>query len=60
VEAEVLAACREDPRTLDDLVRLLELPIAEVAIALARLERAGWVREAGGWFEPVVSWSAQG
>jgi DNA processing protein len=60
VEAAVLAACRDDPRTLDDLVRLLELPIAEAAIALARLERAGWVRESGGWFEPVVSWSAPG
>ena len=29
--------------------------IAEAAMALARLERTGWVREAGGWFEPVVS-----
>ena len=28
-------------------------------MALARLERAGWVRETGGWFEAVVSWSDQ-
>ena len=55
VEAEVLAACREDPRTLDEIVVGLDLPIAEAAMALARLERTGWVREAGGWFEPVVS-----
>lgn len=59
VEADVLAACREDPRTLDEVVSVLELPITEAAIALARLERAGWIREAGGWFEPVVSWSGQ-
>jgi hypothetical protein len=31
--------------------------MADAAMALARLERAGWVRETGGWFEPVVSWS---
>ena len=35
----------------------LGLPITEAAMALARLERSGWVREAGGWFEAVVSWS---
>ena len=55
LEADVLAACRDDPRTLDEIVVGLDLPIAEAAMALARLERAGWVREAGGWFEPVVS-----
>jgi DNA processing protein len=60
VEADVLAACREDPRTLDEVVSVLSLPITEAAIALARLERTGWIREAGGWFEPVVSWSGQG
>ena len=54
-EADVLAACRDDPRTLDEIVVGLDLPIAEAAMALARLERTGWVREAGGWFEPVVS-----
>jgi DNA processing protein len=57
VEAAVLAACRDDPRTLDDIVVALGLPISEAAMALARLERAGWLRESGGWFEPVVSWS---
>ena len=57
VEADVLAACRDDPRTLDDVVRALALPMADAAMALARLERTGWVRESGGWFEPVVSWS---
>jgi DNA processing protein len=59
VEADVLAACRDDPRTLDDVVVALDLPVATAAMALARLERAGWVRDSGGWFEPVVSWSAQ-
>jgi DNA processing protein len=56
MEADVLAACRRDACTLDEIVVGLDLPIAEAAMALARLERAGWVREAGGWFEPVGSW----
>jgi DNA processing protein len=55
LEADVLAACRDDPRTLEEIVVGLDLPIADAAMALARLERTGWVREAGGWFEPVVS-----
>jgi DNA processing protein len=59
VEADVLAACRDDPRTLDDVVVALDLPVATAAMALARLERSGWLRDSGGWFEPVVSWSAQ-
>jgi DNA processing protein len=57
VEAAVLAACRDDPCTLDDVVSALALPMTDAAMALARLERTGWVRESGGWFEPVVSWS---
>ena len=57
LEATVLARCQLEPATLDELVVELELPIAEVAMALARLERAGWVREATGWFEVVGSWS---
>jgi DNA processing protein len=59
VEAAVLAACRDDPRTLDGVVTALALPMADAAMALARLERTGWVRESGGWFEPVVSWSGR-
>ena len=42
VEADVLAACRDDPRTLDDLVVLLGLSMTDAAMALARLERTGW------------------
>ncbi len=56
-QAAVLERCRRDPCTLDDVVSALGLPIAEAAMALAHLERAGWVRQAGGWFEPVTSWA---
>jgi DNA processing protein len=54
-EARVLERCRSDPCTLDDIVADLGLPIAAAAITLARLERSGWVRESGGWFEEVRS-----
>ncbi len=56
VDAEVLARCRRDPCTLEEVVVDLHLPMADAAMTLARLERTGWVQEAGGWFEPVVSW----
>ena len=41
LEADVLDRCRRDPCTLDDVVSALGLPIAEAAMALARLERTG-------------------
>jgi DNA processing protein len=54
-EATVLDRCRADPCTLDDIVADLGMPINQAAMTLARLERSGWVREVGGWFEEVVS-----
>jgi DNA processing protein len=53
-EARVLDRCRANPCTLDDVVADVGLSLTEAAITLARLERSGWVREAGGWFEEVV------
>ena len=57
VEAGVLARCRRDPSTIEELVVELDLSLSEAAVAVARLERSGWVREAGGWFEAVGAWS---
>jgi DNA processing protein len=54
-EARVLERCRTDPCTLDDVVAEFGMSITEAAMTLARLERSGWVREAGGWFEEVGS-----
>ncbi len=56
VEATVLERCRRDPCTLNDVVTDLELDLSEAAMAVARLERTGWVRESGGWFEAVGTW----
>lgn len=55
VEAAVLDRCRADPCTLDHVVDELGLSVTEAAMSLARLERSGWVRESGGWFEQVVA-----
>jgi DNA processing protein len=55
VQQQVLDACRDGAASLDALVITTGLPIHEVALAAARLERDGWLVEAGGWFEPAGS-----
>ncbi len=56
-EAAVLDRCRADACTLDTIVAELGFTITDAAMTLARLERSGWVRESGGWFEEVTSCS---
>jgi DNA processing protein len=56
LEADVLACVQRDPCPLDTVVAALRVPLLDAAMAVARLERAGWVREAGGWFEAVGPW----
>lgn len=56
VELAVIERCRSVPCTLDALVDELDLPLPDAAMIVARLERSGWVRQAGGWFEAVGPW----
>lgn len=58
LEADVLARCRSAPCTLETVVAELGLDLPDAAMAVARLERSGWVRQAGGWFEAVGPWGA--
>lgn len=51
VRQRVLDACRAEPLTLDAIALTTGLPVHEAAWAAARLERDGWLAEAGGWFE---------
>ena len=51
----VLDACSAEPANLDMIVTATGLPITDAALAAARLEQAGWLAEAGGWFEPTAS-----
>lgn len=55
IQAAVLAACEERPSTLDMIVATTGCSVLDVALAAARLEQAGWLLEAGGWFEPATS-----
>ena len=55
VDRDVVEQCRADPRTLDDVASSFGLALCEAAMTLARLERAGWLREVGGWFEAIWS-----
>jgi len=55
VDRAVVEQCRVDPRTLDEIAASSGLALCEAAMTLARLERAGWIREIGGWFEAIWS-----
>lgn len=44
-----------EPRTIDGVALALGLSLVEVAMGLARLEVAGWVTQADGWFECMGS-----
>ena len=55
IQAAVLEACEERPSTLDMIVAATGCSVLDVALAAARLEQAGWLLEAGGWFEPATS-----
>lgn len=51
----VLDACSE-PVTLEHLLLLTDLSLVACAMAVARLEAAGWISQIEGWFEHV-RWS---
>jgi DNA processing protein len=52
-EAPVLEALGWEPATFDELCARTGQGPAEVSVALARLQGAGWVTERGGWWERV-------
>lgn len=52
-EALVLELCRARAQSVESIAMHEAWDLARAAMGLARLERAGWLAEAGGWFEPV-------
>lgn len=56
-DTPVIAACGAEPRCLEQLVALTGSDLLAMAMAVARLERSGWLRETGGWFEAVEDWA---
>ena len=53
----VLELCRHGPAPLDTISTQLGLDIGSAAMMVARLERAGWLCETGGWFEALDEWA---
>ncbi len=53
----VLELCRAKPHNLESVSTALGVELTHAAMELARLERAGWVAEAAGWFEAVDEYS---
>ena len=56
-DRRLIDACRTEPRTLEALSTQVSGTLVDVALAVARLERAGWVRETAGWFEAIDDWA---
>ena len=54
-DRDVYDLCVERPRTIDGLVAVSRRSLVDVAMAVARLEHAGWVAQADGWFQAVGS-----
>ena len=54
--SNVLAVARGEER-LTELAAESGGSLGEVALAVARLERDGWLRETAGWFEAIDEWA---
>lgn len=52
-----IEACRRQPCTLEMLVPGSGGSLVDTAMAVARLEHGGWLRETAGWFEAVEDWA---
>jgi DNA processing protein len=60
LDGELIELIGADAVELDTLVRSVQRPLGEVALALGRLEASGWVHQTCGWFERVdspVTWA---
>jgi DNA processing protein len=56
-DRRLIGACRFEPRTLEALSLCLGESLVDTALAVARLEHAGWLRETAGWFEAIDDWA---
>ena len=57
-DAAIVELCRSEPRDVEAVAAVLDCSVVEAALALARLERSGWLCETGGWFEVLDSWAS--
>ena len=54
-DLSVYETCAGEPRTIDGLALACSLSLVDAAMAVARLEHSGWIRQSDGWFEAVGS-----
>lgn len=47
----VYRACCEEPRTIDGITLATGRDFVQTAMSLARLEQAGWIADADGWYQ---------
>jgi hypothetical protein len=53
----LIDSCRTKPLTLEAISQLCGRSLVDTALAVARLEHAGWLRETSGWFEAIDDWA---
>ena len=56
-DRRLIDACRVAPLTLEVLAQRCDGSLIDTAMAVARLEHAGWLRETAGWFEAIDDWA---
>lgn len=56
LDAEIVEWCAHRARSVEEIVDHSGLSLTDAALALARLEQRGWLRETGGWFEALGGW----
>lgn len=56
-DRELIDSCRTKPLTLEAISQLCGRSLVDTALAVARLEHAGWLRETSGWFEAIDDWA---
>jgi DNA processing protein len=49
----VYSACADEPRTIDGITLVAGVDFVEAAMSLARLEQAGWLGSADGWYQAI-------
>ncbi len=56
-DRRLIDACRSAPLTLEACAQRCDRSLVDTALAVARLEHAGWLRETAGWFEAIDDWA---
>jgi DNA processing protein len=56
-DRQLIEACRSEPQTLEAISLRCARSLVDTALAVARLEHAGWLRETAGWFEAIDDWA---